>query len=45
MIALLGAGHRKATGYPIAKVAAKIAVGYGLDELTNAVTGKTVRLL
>ena len=32
----------KATGYPIAKIAAKIAVGYGLDELTNAVTGKTV---
>ena len=32
----------KATGYPIAKIAAKIAVGYGLDELTKAVTGKTV---
>ncbi|UWG96096.1 carbamoyl-phosphate synthase large subunit [Dehalobacter sp. DCM] len=31
----------KATGYPIAKVAAKIAVGYTLAELTNAVTGKT----
>jgi len=31
----------KATGYPIAKVAAKIAVGYTMDELTNAVTGKT----
>ncbi len=31
----------KATGYPIAKVAAKIAVGYGLDEIRNAVTGKT----
>ncbi len=31
----------KATGYPIAKVAAKIAVGYHLDEITNAVTGKT----
>ena len=31
----------KATGYPIAKVTAKIAVGYGLDEITNAVTGKT----
>ena len=31
----------KATGYPIAKVAAKIAVGYGLDEIMNAVTGKT----
>ncbi len=31
----------KATGYPIAKVAAKIAVGYGLDEIKNAVTGST----
>ena len=31
----------KATGFPIAKVAAKIAVGYGLDEIKNAVTGKT----
>jgi len=31
----------KATGYPIAKVAAKIAVGYTLDEIVNAVTGKT----
>ena len=31
----------KATGYPIAKVAAKIAVGYTLDEIDNAVTGKT----
>ncbi|MCI5802183.1 MAG: carbamoyl-phosphate synthase large subunit [Oscillospiraceae bacterium] len=31
----------KATGYPIAKVAAKIAVGYCLDEIPNAVTGKT----
>ena len=31
----------KATGYPIAKVTAKIAVGYGLDEIINAVTGKT----
>ncbi len=31
----------KATGYPIAKVAAKIAVGYSLDEIKNAVTGKT----
>ncbi len=31
----------KATGYPIAKMAAKIAVGYGLDELKNGVTGKT----
>src|ERR671932_700222 len=32
----------KATGYPIARVAAKVAVGRRLDELTNAVTGKTV---
>ena len=31
----------KATGYPIAKVAAKIAIGYTLDEIPNAVTGKT----
>ena len=31
----------KATGYPIAKVSAKIAIGYGLDEIPNAVTGKT----
>jgi len=31
----------KATGYPIAKVAAKIAIGYTLDEIQNAVTGKT----
>ena len=31
----------KATGYPIAKLAAKISVGYGLDEIKNAVTQKT----
>jgi len=31
----------KATGYPIARVAAKIALGYRLDEIKNAVTGKT----
>lgn len=31
----------KATGYPIARVAAKIALGYTLDEIKNAVTGKT----
>jgi len=31
----------KATGYPIAKVAAKIAIGYALDEIRNAVTGCT----
>ncbi|MDQ2085242.1 carbamoyl-phosphate synthase large subunit [Herbivorax sp. ANBcel31] len=32
----------KATGYPIAKVASKIAIGYGLDEIENAVTKKTL---
>lgn len=32
----------KATGYPIAKVAAKIALGYTLDEIPNAITKKTV---
>ncbi|MEG0720166.1 MAG: carbamoyl-phosphate synthase large subunit, partial [Lachnospiraceae bacterium] len=31
----------KATGYPIAKVAAKIALGYSLDEIKNAITKKT----
>ena len=31
----------KATGYPIAKVATKIAIGYSLDEILNQVTGKT----
>lgn len=31
----------KATGYPIAKVAAKIAIGYSLDEIINDVTGET----
>ncbi len=31
----------KATGYPIARVAAKIALGYALDEIKNAVTGST----
>ncbi|WP_130837098.1 carbamoyl-phosphate synthase large subunit [Lachnoclostridium sp. Marseille-P6806] len=31
----------KATGYPIAKVAAKIALGYTIDEIRNAITGKT----
>lgn len=34
----------KATGYPIAKMAAKIAVGYTLDELINPITGKTFAL-
>ena len=33
---------RKATGFPIAKVAAKLAVGYTLDELPNDITGKTL---
>ena len=31
----------KATGYPIAKVSARIALGYSLDEIDNAITGKT----
>ena len=31
----------KATGYPIAKVAAKLAIGYRLDELNNQITGNT----
>ena len=31
----------KATGYPIARVASKVAIGLRLDEITNAVTGKT----
>ncbi|HAN50755.1 MAG TPA: carbamoyl-phosphate synthase large subunit, partial [Lachnospiraceae bacterium] len=31
----------KATGYPIAKVSAKIALGYTLDEIKNVITGKT----
>jgi len=32
----------KATGFPIAKIAAKLAVGYTLDELPNDITGKTL---
>ncbi|MDL2224791.1 carbamoyl-phosphate synthase large subunit [Eubacteriales bacterium OttesenSCG-928-M02] len=32
----------KATGYPIAKVATRIAIGYTLDEIVNGVTGKTM---
>jgi len=32
----------KATGFPIARIAAKLAVGYTLDELANDITGKTV---
>jgi carbamoyl-phosphate synthase large subunit len=31
----------KATGYPIAKIAAKLAIGYHLDELANPITGTT----
>ena len=31
----------KATGYPIAKIAAKMAIGYNLDELSNSITGTT----
>jgi carbamoyl-phosphate synthase large subunit len=31
----------KATGYPIAKIASKLAIGYNLDELNNAITGTT----
>jgi carbamoyl-phosphate synthase large subunit len=31
----------KATGYPIAKIASKLAIGYHLDELTNQITGST----
>ncbi|MCL2451300.1 carbamoyl-phosphate synthase large subunit [Candidatus Saccharibacteria bacterium] len=33
----------KATGYPIARVATKIAIGYTLDEIKNEVTGKTLK--
>ena len=32
----------KATGFPIAKVAAKLAVGYTLDEIPNDITGKDI---
>ena len=38
---ILDVYKRQATGYPIAKVAAKIALGYTLDEIENAVTKKT----
>ena len=34
----------KATGYPIAKVATKLAIGYSLDELSNQITGSTSAL-
>ena len=40
-VSLSSALASKATGYPIAKVAAKIALGYTLDEIKNAITGKT----
>ena len=32
----------KATGYPIARIAAKIALGLGLDEIPNAITKKNI---
>ena len=35
----------KATGFPIAKIAAKLAVGYTLDEITNDITGETPAVL
>ncbi len=35
----------KATGYPIAKIAAKLAIGYNLDELINPITGNTSAFL
>ena len=35
----------KATGFPIAKIAAKLAVGYRLDEIRNDITRKTPGLL
>ena len=35
----------KATGYPIAKVTTKIALGYTLDEIKNDITGKTCAAL
>jgi len=35
----------KATGFPIAKIAAKLAVGYTLDEIPNDITRKDARLL
>ena len=40
-LALAPRSRRKATGYPIAKVAAKLAVGYTLDEIPNDLTGTT----
>ena len=38
-VEIISAGFSKATGFPIAKVAAKLAVGYTLDELDNDITG------
>mgnify|MGYP003693756151 CR=1 FL=1 len=35
----------KATGFPIAKIAAKLAVGYTLDEIPNDITGNDAGLL
>src|SRR5699024_10716705 len=43
-VSRLSALASKATGYPIAKIAAKIAVGYTLDEIINPITGKTYAL-
>ena len=40
-LAQLGAGVSKATGFPIAKIAAKLAVGYTLDEIRNDITRET----
>jgi hypothetical protein len=37
--ALLPSGHAGRTGFPIAKVAAKLAIGYTLDEIANDITG------
>ena len=39
-VALVGAGVSKATGFPIAKIAAKLAVGYTLDEIPNDITAQ-----
>ena len=40
-VALLARWRRKATGFPIAKIAAKLAIGYTLDEIPNDITAKT----
>jgi len=44
-LAFLPRWPSKATGFPIAKIAAKLAVGYTLDEIPNAITRKNARLL